>query len=234
MAGRRDVARRSSSIRCGRRSPTRPQGAGHGGMDFIEDYRLIKCLREGRPTDMNVYDAAVAQRRRRVEHALERRAQRVARRAGLHARQVEDESAARHRADVSGADDRRTTRACGRASRSGAQPRWRCRDWQPHAHGRPGRPDRRAAAGGDAGLKALMPIEGRPFLDYVLDRLADAGSTVVGLVVAPGARIRSATHYAAVAAARRARLHRAAGAARAPPNAVLAAGSGLVTNPSWP
>lgn len=33
-------------------------GAGHGGMDFIEDYRLIKCLREGLPTDMNVYDAA--------------------------------------------------------------------------------------------------------------------------------------------------------------------------------
>jgi hypothetical protein len=33
-------------------------GAGHGGMDFIEDYRLIKCLREGKPTDMNVYDAA--------------------------------------------------------------------------------------------------------------------------------------------------------------------------------
>src|SRR4029079_11846790 len=34
------------------------QGAGHGGMDFIEDYRLIKCLREGTPTDMNVYAAA--------------------------------------------------------------------------------------------------------------------------------------------------------------------------------
>ncbi len=34
------------------------QGAGHGGMDFLEDYRLIKCLREGIPTDMNVYDAA--------------------------------------------------------------------------------------------------------------------------------------------------------------------------------
>jgi hypothetical protein len=34
------------------------QGAGHGGMDFIEDYRLIKCLREGKPTDFNVYDAA--------------------------------------------------------------------------------------------------------------------------------------------------------------------------------
>ena len=27
-------------------------------MDYIEDYRLIQCLREGRPTDMNVYDAA--------------------------------------------------------------------------------------------------------------------------------------------------------------------------------
>jgi hypothetical protein len=37
----------------------RSAGAGHGGMDFIEDYRLIKCLREGLPTDMNVYDAAM-------------------------------------------------------------------------------------------------------------------------------------------------------------------------------
>jgi hypothetical protein len=27
-------------------------------MDFIEDYRLVKCLREGQPTDFNVYDAA--------------------------------------------------------------------------------------------------------------------------------------------------------------------------------
>ncbi len=33
-------------------------GAGHGGMDFIEDWRLVQCLREGTPTDMNVYDAA--------------------------------------------------------------------------------------------------------------------------------------------------------------------------------
>ena len=31
---------------------------GHGGMDYLEDYRLIKCLREGLPTDMTVYDAA--------------------------------------------------------------------------------------------------------------------------------------------------------------------------------
>jgi predicted dehydrogenase len=34
------------------------QGAGHGGMDYIEDYRLIACLRAGLPTDMTVYDAA--------------------------------------------------------------------------------------------------------------------------------------------------------------------------------
>ncbi|NNE47299.1 MAG: Gfo/Idh/MocA family oxidoreductase [Rhodothermales bacterium] len=34
------------------------KGAGHGGMDFLEDYRLISCLRNGLPTDMNVYDAA--------------------------------------------------------------------------------------------------------------------------------------------------------------------------------
>ena len=36
----------------------RAAGAGHGGMDFIEDFRLIACLRAGLPTDMNVYDAA--------------------------------------------------------------------------------------------------------------------------------------------------------------------------------
>jgi predicted dehydrogenase len=33
-------------------------GAGHGGADFIEDYRLIYCLRNGLPTDMDVYEAA--------------------------------------------------------------------------------------------------------------------------------------------------------------------------------
>ena len=34
------------------------EGAGHGGMDYIENYRLIKCLRTGTPPDMDVYDAA--------------------------------------------------------------------------------------------------------------------------------------------------------------------------------
>jgi predicted dehydrogenase len=35
------------------------RGAGHGGMDFIEDYRLVDALRAGRPVDMDVYDAAM-------------------------------------------------------------------------------------------------------------------------------------------------------------------------------
>lgn len=34
------------------------KGAGHGGMDYIEDYRLVECLRKGLPLDMSVYDAA--------------------------------------------------------------------------------------------------------------------------------------------------------------------------------
>ncbi len=36
----------------------RAKGAGHGGMDFIEDYRLINALRNGLYPDMDVYDAA--------------------------------------------------------------------------------------------------------------------------------------------------------------------------------
>jgi hypothetical protein len=31
---------------------------GHGGMDYLEDWRLIQCLRQGLPTDQDVYDAA--------------------------------------------------------------------------------------------------------------------------------------------------------------------------------
>ncbi len=34
------------------------QVGGHGGMDFIMDYRLIHCLRNGLPLDMDVYDLA--------------------------------------------------------------------------------------------------------------------------------------------------------------------------------
>jgi hypothetical protein len=37
----------------------RSQGAGHGGMDFIEDFRLIESLRAGSPLDSDVYDAAM-------------------------------------------------------------------------------------------------------------------------------------------------------------------------------
>jgi hypothetical protein len=34
-------------------------GAGHGGMDYLEDYRLINALLNGIEPDMDVYDAAV-------------------------------------------------------------------------------------------------------------------------------------------------------------------------------
>lgn len=36
----------------------RAKGAGHGGMDFIEDHRLIQNLRSGAELDIDVYDAA--------------------------------------------------------------------------------------------------------------------------------------------------------------------------------
>ena len=31
---------------------------GHGGMDFIMDYRLVYCLQHGLPLDQDVYDDA--------------------------------------------------------------------------------------------------------------------------------------------------------------------------------
>lgn len=37
----------------------------------------------------------------------------------------------------------------------------------------------------EAGLKAMMPVNGRPFIDYVLGSLAEAGLSDVALVVAP-------------------------------------------------
>jgi len=34
------------------------KGAGHGGMDYIEDLRLIECLNQGEPLDVDCYDGA--------------------------------------------------------------------------------------------------------------------------------------------------------------------------------
>jgi hypothetical protein len=31
---------------------------GHGGMDYVMNYRLMDCLHRGLPLDMDVYDAA--------------------------------------------------------------------------------------------------------------------------------------------------------------------------------
>jgi len=35
------------------------QVGGHGGMDFLMDWRTIDCLRNGLPLDEDVYDAAL-------------------------------------------------------------------------------------------------------------------------------------------------------------------------------
>jgi glucose-1-phosphate thymidylyltransferase len=55
--------------------------------------------------------------------------------------------------------------------------------------------DAAQAAAADAGWKGMVPIAGRPFLDYVLSGLADAGQTDVCVVVGPGQDAIRA-HYA--------------------------------------
>ena len=86
----------------------------------------------------------------------------------------------------------------------------------------------------DAGLKPMMRVNGRPFLDYVLSALADAGLTEVALVVAPDhEEVRR--YYAAIAPPSRIRLdyvvqHEPRGTA----NALLAAEHGRPATCSWP
>ena len=48
--------------------------------------------------------------------------------------------------------------------------------------------DSRQAAVADTGVKALIPLANRPFLDYVLSTLADAGCRRICLVVGPEQR----------------------------------------------
>ena len=67
----------------------------------------------------------------------------------------------------------------------------RMREPDPDAH--LSEAQRRAA---DAGSKMMVPVHGRPFLDYVLGALADAGIADVALVVAPDHDAVRA-HYAA-------------------------------------
>ena len=51
-----DKYKRSDSHRVGKKLPKKV--GGHGGMDFIMDYRLAYCLQNGLPLDMDVYDLA--------------------------------------------------------------------------------------------------------------------------------------------------------------------------------
>jgi glucose-1-phosphate thymidylyltransferase len=57
--------------------------------------------------------------------------------------------------------------------------------------------DAAQAAAADRGWKAMMPIGGRPFLDYVVSDLADAGVGEVVLVVGPSTTRAIRDHYAA-------------------------------------
>ena len=84
-------------------------GAGHGGMDYIEDYRLIQCLREGRPTDMNVYDAAALSAVVDLSVQSTAQAQPRGRFSGLHARPLAHEPETADRRAADGADVRQLT-----------------------------------------------------------------------------------------------------------------------------
>jgi glucose-1-phosphate thymidylyltransferase len=85
-------------------------------------------------------------------------------------------------------------------------------------------------AAADSGFKSLVPIGGRPFLDYVLSSLADAGLTEVGLVVAPGRNLLR-EHYEGVAATRLALSFVVQDEARGTADAVLAAERWAGTDP---
>ena len=74
----------------------------------------------------------------------------------------------------------------------------------------------------DAGMKAMMPVNGRPFVDYVLGSLADAGITDVALVVAPDRALLEA-YFAATPPARLRVSFVVQEAALGTANAVLAA-----------
>ncbi len=64
-------------------------------------------------------------------------------------------------------------------------------------------PEQQRAA--DAGLKAMIPLNGRPFLDFILSSLADAAVQQVALIVAPEHRALR-QHYEVVAPPTRIRL----------------------------
>src|SRR5688572_7796745 len=65
--------------------------------------------------------------------------------------------------------------------------------------------DADASAIADSGLKAMIPV-GRPFLDYVLSALADAGFTDACLVIGPEhSAVRE--HYNGAAKPARIRVH---------------------------
>jgi glucose-1-phosphate thymidylyltransferase len=88
------------------------------------------------------------------------------------------------------------------------------------------------AAAADTGLKAMIPVgDGRPFVDYVLSALADAGMTDVCLVIGPEhSAVRR--HYGELSRPERVRIHFAVQAhPLGTANAVLAAEAFIASDP---
>ena len=90
------ITARTSSTPCGRPWKRQSKGAGHGGMDYIEDYRLIQCLRRGTPLDMDVYDAAALSAVSPAERALHRQPEPTGPFPRFHPRRLEEETALGH------------------------------------------------------------------------------------------------------------------------------------------
>ena len=84
-------------------------GAGHGGMDFIEDYRLIQCLARRTPDGHERLRCRGVERGRRSQRPVNGTTQPRDRFPGLHARQVALESEIADRRAADGADVRQLT-----------------------------------------------------------------------------------------------------------------------------
>ena len=74
--------------------------AGHGGMDYIEDFRLVQCLRAGTPTDMDVYDGAAWSSVSELTRKIDRSEEPAGGLPRLHSRRLAVASAARNRDGV--------------------------------------------------------------------------------------------------------------------------------------
>ena len=69
---------------------------GHGGMDFIELFRMVECLQNGMPLDQNVYEGVFWSSVGPLEREVGQGGRRAAAVPRFHAGQLEDDEAAGH------------------------------------------------------------------------------------------------------------------------------------------